>query len=302
VDALPVIEHVEVCTDAARVSAAVEENVRLALSRGVTVRVDFGRIERHAEARAVIMLPDGTAETRSFSSATRTCAPLARALGAWVSVRMDEWSERQKTESEAAAAKQDEKPAPATPTTATSAPAPKNEAIAALPISSGFDPPFDVDRDGRRIADPHGPEITANSSLIGNLARYTLVGGSIGATLAMSDTFVLRGFGFGYTAAVNKTAAFGYRMDACRRVPGRYARFRGMALDLCAGGEAGVLDRSAYGAFGPSMTIHGDLTRSLALDLGGGFALPFGDTVYHPTGGGLSVAVRGDLGLTWRLP
>lgn len=288
VDALPVVQHVEVCADAPRIAAAMAEHVQLAIARGVSVRVELARAGRGTEARATIGLPDGNTEDRVFSSSTRACVPLAHALGAWVSVRMDEWSERKKA---------DAPPVVAAPPS----PPPPAPVESPLPVSTGLDSSYDVDRDGRRIADLSGHEISVGSSLVGNLARHTLLGITGAAAFAVGDTIVLRASGFGYSAAVKTAAMFGARVDACRRVPGRYARTRGLMLDLCGGAEGGILDGWGYGAFGPAVIIHGDLSRTLSLDLGGGFNVPVGHAV-HRADEGLVVALRGDLGVSWRLP
>lgn len=302
-DAVPlVVDNVEVCADAPQVRASVEETVRLAIARGARLRVVLDRSSKSGtQAHATLTLADDVVESRDFVTTSHACASLVRAMGAWVTVRMDEWSER--AEADAHATTQ-AKVVGVVYTTAAPPVAPPPEAQAE-PATSGLDANFDVDREGHRIADPAGPEISVASSLVGGLLpQATLVGASAGATLAMSDTVVLRGGLFAYTAAVTTDFAFGHRMDVCRRFPGRYARFHGLALDVCGGAEIGALNRELYGAAGPSLMIHGDLTRSLSLDLGGGVSLPFGASVQRSTEEqrGLVVATRGDLGLSWRLP
>lgn len=303
-DALPLlIDHAEVCADAPQVRPSIEDAVRLALARGAKLRVELARGGRGStQADATLALEDGVVETRAFNTSGRSCAPLVRALGAWVAVRMDEWSERAERNESAATqanvvAVRYLVPGPPSTTDASNGTRPEQ-------ATSGLDATFDVDRDGRRIADPAGPELSVQSSIVGGLlSKGTMVGAGLGATLAMSEFAVLRGGLFAYTAAVTSDAAFGHRMDVCRRFPGRYARFHGLALDLCGGAEIGVLNRELYGAAGPSLMIHGDLTRSLSLDLGGGVSLPFGNSVQTPgEQRGLVVATRGDLGLSWRLP
>ncbi|MBK6697474.1 MAG: hypothetical protein IPG50_35610 [Myxococcales bacterium] len=297
-DAPPVVvDRVEVCRDAAQAASVFEAGASLALARGVHVRVTVSPSRAGLDAAAALRLPNGATEKRTFATAGKDCAPLARAMGAWISVRMDDWAEAEPAPSRAAPPL--ETPAPRSPEAPKGVPV----AVEALPPSGGLDVPFDVDRDGRRIAEPSGPEFHVLSSVLSNLSRATLVGGVAGVTVGLGDTFVARGAAFAYSAAVNPTLAVGYRMDGCRRVPGRYARFRGMVLDLCAGGEVGLLAREVYGAFGPSVTIHGDLSRAFALDLGGGFSVPVGGpAAERPNVDGLLVAVRGDLGLTWRAP
>lgn len=312
VDVPIVIDHVEICADAAQIRPSLEQRLALALARGGTVHVDFEAASRGISAKATLALPGGQLETRSFSQTTRGCGSLVRAMGAWVAVRMDEWSEGDaKAEAERRSERERERELAKAATPIASAgrgpllPRPAPTSTSAIMSSQGppaLDTPFDVDREGRALPEPSGPEISAVSSLWGGIARTTLVGGAVNATFAMNDHFTLRGGLFGYTAAVTDVAAFGHRMDVCRRFPGRYARFHGLALDLCAGGEIGVLERQVFAGFGPSMMIHGDLARGVALDLGGGLGLPFGERVDRKEVSGVVVAYRGDLGISWRLP
>ncbi len=172
--------------------------------------------------------------------------------------------------------------------------------LAALPPTSGLDAAFDVDGEGVRVPEPSGPELSASSSLIGGLARTTLGGATASVTFGLTDAIVLRTGLFGYLGAVTAESAYGHRVEVCRRVPGGYARFNGLALDLCGGGDVGVVERHPFAAFGPSLVLHGDLARSLSLDLGGGISKPFGKTVANEPS--MAVAMRWDLGLSWRLP
>ncbi len=86
-----VIEHAEVCADASQVEVAVRAGLPPAfVARGARLRVQLERGTRGTEAQATLVLADGAVESRAFTTSSRACASLVRALGAWVSVRMDE--------------------------------------------------------------------------------------------------------------------------------------------------------------------------------------------------------------------
>jgi len=65
------------------------------------------------------------------------------------------------------------------------------------------------------------------------------------------------------------------RFDTCLRVPGLYTHNRGIQLDLCGGADAGFLDDSTdnaivpYVSVGPSLDLRGDLGSSLAASIRG---------------------------------
>jgi hypothetical protein len=70
---------------------------------------------------------------------------------------------------------------------------------------------------------------------------------------------------------VKSTTWTAARFDTCLRLPGLYARRRGMQLDLCAGADAGVAIVQAnssttlpYLALGPSLDLHGELGGRLS--------------------------------------
>jgi hypothetical protein len=63
------------------------------------------------------------------------------------------------------------------------------------------------------------------------------------------------------------------RFDACLRVPGLYTQNRGIQIDLCGGADFGVLDDSTddvvvpYVSVGPSLDLRGELGSSLAASI-----------------------------------
>lgn len=321
-DSLPiVVENVQICSDAPRVRGAVDAALSLTLPSGAEVRVDFGRPAKGSksgaepnagserkvtprgsglnaiEAHAVLTLPDGSEETRVFeTAAARGCASLAKALGAWVSVCVDEWTERGAARGplalSAAAA-----PPPGALSIVTS------EVDDSRPITTGVEAPYDVDRDGKRIPDLAGPELLTSATMMGGLARSMLVGGTVSAAFNLGASYLMRGSFYGLTAAVTDTYAFGHRVEVCRRFPGRYARSRGLVFDMCGGADVGLLEKSPFVAPGPSIIMHGDVARTVSLDLGAGLSLPIGGAKERdPNPPGLVLAYRGDVGLSVKLP
>jgi hypothetical protein len=65
------------------------------------------------------------------------------------------------------------------------------------------------------------------------------------------------------------------RFDACVRVPGLYTRNRGIQLDLCGGADVGLLDDATddvivpYVSVGPSLDLRGELGSSLSASIRG---------------------------------
>ncbi|MBV9946284.1 MAG: hypothetical protein JOZ69_05515, partial [Myxococcales bacterium] len=93
------------------------------------------------------------------------------------------------------------------------------------------------------------------------------------------------------------------RGDACLRVTGLYTSRNGMQLDLCAGADLGVLRTSRtvpYVAFGPSLDLRGELGGDLAVLLRGLFDVNavqiHADSLDTPLWAG-----RVELALSWRL-
>ena len=306
-DSIPlVIDNVEVCRDAPEVRDAAIAAVRLALERGARLEIAMARARTPSSgragapaitARAKLFIGDDAPEEREFTTPSRACASLVRALGAGVTVRMDDWSARAKAAPVTSAATV----APVTP--APVDPAAATRAWERLPVTSGLDTQFDVDREGRRLPEPRGPELGAAAFLASGVARSTAIGASATVTLPLAETFVARAGLFGGSAAATDETIVGHQLGMCRRFPGRYARWSGLALDLCAAGEVGLVSRAVYAGFGPTAALHGDLSRSLSLDLSGSAVVPFGEgvTAAHEPGA-VMVAARGDVGLSWRLP
>jgi hypothetical protein len=70
-----------------------------------------------------------------------------------------------------------------------------------------------------------------------------------------------------------RTTLFAGRFDLGLRLPGLYASHRGLLLEMCVGVEGGVVATDAvtvpYGAFGPSLGLHGELGDAITLGLRG---------------------------------
>jgi hypothetical protein len=266
VDAVPIEPVIEVradCSDRARATAALAD--ALAVARGprrsskpdamwrVTVRVTSGAHNARS-ADAQIVDDDGrvVAERTVADKSGGTCLALARAVGAWTQIVLDDELARAKDE----AAKPPEPPSKTTTTLAANVP----------------------DPDAPKPAPAPAPEVTpieiGTMVLIRNSSGTSgVAGASPFVVIGVSGQWLLRPAGI--IAASSNEQLYGGRLDFCRRIPGNYIERRGIEIDACAGVDSGaaVPDKGTKNALrlstGPAFTIRGELAAGLALELRG---------------------------------
>jgi hypothetical protein len=256
------------------------------------------------------------------------CAPLARAVGVWASLVLDQELTRVEASPEQppGAEKRDDAPR-APPAHAT---APPDVSVWPAPAPEEKPPPeaslvLKHDPDKRTL------ETGAATFLMGGTGTGALAGPSIFAFVELGGGVFFRGaLAVGRTLEALKPATDVYgtigisRFDACFRLPGLYLDRRGLQLDACGGADMGFLHFDAmsanqYGtqagpvdartipflALGPSLGMRGDLASDLAVEVRGVLGLNLiresftdpvaGTFVDPPIFGG-----RVELGLSWR--
>jgi hypothetical protein len=206
---------------------------------------------------------------RSVSDKTVSCMALARAVGAWAQIVLDDELLR----AHEAAERHVDLPLPETQpivvTTSASTPA---EAIDALPTSEG-------------PAKEEKPPLEVGTTMFlrnGVAESGGIFGASPFVTFGLSKTLVLRpSFIIGTsTSRVPPDASqsanltmIGGRIDFCRRFPGNYLDHRGIEFDGCAGSDFAYvtsdLDRAFRASVGPSAILRGELGSNFGLELRG---------------------------------
>ncbi len=283
-DAVPIEPVIEVrtdCSDRARVTAALNE--ALAVARGprrstrpdaawrVTVRVTSGA-KNARSADAQIVDDDGrvVAERTVADKSGGSCLALARAVGAWAQIVLDDELQRAKDEAEKPI---DDAQAKGTSTTTLAAQVPDPKTVQdhassePTPSSSSGPTPIEV---GSMLFLRNGA--TENSGMFGVspfvvygisgrwLLRPALAAGTSTRTVVVGQD------------STNLTY-LGGRLDFCRRVPGNYIERRGLELDACAGIDGGALttfERTvARLSAGPAVTLRGELAENIALEIRG---------------------------------
>ena len=283
VDALPVdavIESSSDCSDRARADAALAS--ALSAARGPRV----GPAGTDRSWRLVMSVRSTAPGTRSAEAqiaddtgrvdAERTvndrtsgsCLALARAVGAWAQIVLDEELARTPANPEARAERAE----------TVSAPRPRAETSIARPP--------DADAPALSLRPTGAVRSVEAGTMLFLRNGVAATGGIFGAS-----PFVAVGFGESWVVrpailvgtstsrvppdasrSANVTAVGG-RLDVCRRWPGNYIDRRGIELDACAGGDvvyvASALESAVRGSLGPSAIIRGELGANLALEIRG---------------------------------
>ncbi len=226
---------------------------------------------------------------RSFTNPGTTCATLAKAIGVWASLALDD---------ERAKIGPDAKP-PATP------PPPVPTAHAKR---KGFEEDDDVDPDLR----PNRPapvertrEVGVASVLEGGVADRPLFGPAVYGVMDLGAGFLLRPtLAFDATFASQQTIHGATRIDLCGRLRGNYHAQRGLDAEICAGSEMGFLRESGTTLplleLGPALGLQGELASNFAVTLRGiGNINLLGGSIgdFSPQ----TLAGRVELGVTWKL-
>ena len=226
---------------------------------------------------------------RSFTNPGTTCAPLAKAIGVWASLALDD--ERAKIGSDA------KPPAP-----------PPAESTRTKHKGPGFEESDDVDPDLQPNKPPpveHTREVGVASVLEGGVADRPLFGPAVYGVMDLGAGFLLRPtIAFDATFATEQTLHGATRIDLCGRLRGNYHAQRGLDAEICAGSEMGFLRESGTTlpllALGPALGLQGELASNFAVTLRG-----IGNiNLLRGTIGDFSpqtLAGRVELGVTWKL-
>ncbi|WP_146646063.1 hypothetical protein [Labilithrix luteola] len=247
------------------------------------------RVSRSDGLAASAMIVDDAgavvAQRTVTDRSARTCVPLARAVGAWASLVLDDEIDRT-----------DEPPAepppavPSVPKIATSSRVDAGSVDSFPPLegdsTSSTPKQRTVDIGATAFFRTEGP------------ARYGVAGVAPFVSVKVSRSWHLRpGLAFG--------RYFGARVDLCWRIPGNYIERRGLEFDLCGGVDGGVASQgdelSARMSTGPSVILRGELAYGIALELRGVSGLNW----IRPSGSSQAptpslLAMTGEVGLSMR--
>ncbi len=230
---------------------------------------------------------------RSFTNHGTACAPLAKAIGVWASLTLDD--ER---------AKVDTSPDP-------------NRAIALADEQEtlrkrGKRAPGSEDDVVDPDFQPNRPppvertrELGVATLLEGGVADKPLFGPAIYGVMEIGKGFLLRPMiAFDTTFASDPAFHVATRVDLCGRLRGNYHEQRGLDAEYCLGSETGFLDIKGDAipllAVGPALGLQGELASDFAVTLRGiGEINLLRGTVQNTTP--QTLAGRVELGMTWKL-
>lgn len=228
---------------------------------------------------------------RSFTNKGTSCAPLAKAIGVWASLTLDD--ERAKMSPEARAA-----------ALAAASPTPPRHRPGLPEEDDGPDPDL---RPNRPPPPVQTKEVGVASVLEGGVAGRPMFGPAIYGVMDLGKGFLLRPtIAFDADFASDRAIHGATRIDLCGRLRGNYHEQKGLDAEVCAGSEMGFLRASDETqpllAFGPALGLQGELASNFAVTLRG-----IGDInlLSKPVGtdsGPTTLAGRVELGVTWKLP
>jgi hypothetical protein len=320
VDAEPpriVLEQPAPCADASRAEEALRRV--LAPSRAPeaswTVDVRVSRVNGSLRAEGEVTDANGalvgerTVDKGGAKDAE--CTGLARAIGVWASLVLDDALEHARNEVA--------KPPPPPPALAPwPAPAPNER------------PSPEAQLFLKHPEDARSFELGVSTQLISGTGAGTIAGASIFAVTEAADGWFLRpSLGVGRTTQELSPQSDVYatwgaaRFDACKRLPGNYLERRGIQLDLCGGGDLGFLHFDAptpapgsavppgdartipFVALGPSLALRGELGSELSALVRGTTELNvIRESFADASGSNVTPAwllYRAEVGLSWRL-
>jgi hypothetical protein len=241
---------------------------------------------------------------RVLSVPAGDCSGLARAVGVWASLVLDEEMAHARSQAEAKQAK-------TVPPVAVAAPAESLDVLWPAPAPTVKAPPesdwYLHHDDGRTF------EVGAAAFLMAGAGAGAMAGASPYFIIEAGDGIFLRpSFAIGQSvSALNQPPAVSAlllagRFDTCLRIPGLYTQNRGMQLDMCGGTDIGFLDVSSsdvrlpFVSLGPSLDLRGELGSVLSASLRGGAGLnaTSGTTggIYQPLWSG-----RLELAFSWKV-
>jgi hypothetical protein len=283
VDAVPVevvLETTSACPDRARAQAALADALAGARApkRGGPANTWLVRLGVDNESKNETKIKKATAriiDDRGATVAERTvddraaCTPLARALGAWAALVLDDELARARDAADA--------PLPA--------PAPVREEKSFAPVTldrADWRSPQDPDYVPPETTKPWTLELGLMGYLRDGLTSATgFAGGAAFAAFEVSPgLFVRPAFYYGTSTtlvAAESTSErapathIGGRGDLCKRIPGNYIERRGLELDLCFGGDLSAVNARdntvARSSIGPSGAFRGEIGSNANLEL-----------------------------------
>jgi hypothetical protein len=229
---------------------------------------------------------------RSFTNHGTACAPLAKAIGVWASLALDD--ERTKVEASP-------DPNRAIALADTQETLKKRGKRAPGSEDDDVDPNLEPDRPPP--PQPSTRELGAAGILEGGIAATPLFGPAIYGVMEIGKGFLLRptvALDFSFTS--NPAFHAGTRVDICGRLRGNYQR--GLDAELCLGSEMGFLkigdDTIPLLGVGPALGLQGELADDFAVTLRGiGEINLIRDTIANSQP--QTLAGRVELGMTWKL-
>ena len=308
VDAHDVCENLEQAQDSLRhalgASAAPEAGWRLRVfdeRRGthIFVTANLDDAQGNAIAHRVI---DATASDR--------CDGVISALGVWAGLVLDAEVLKAKAHPKPPAAKTGAGTGTATGTgTGTATGTGESGTVSLIQPAGDLNPDAGAPPPHKPTLEIGGSAMLQNSPL--TLNPSALLGGGVFMLIEIVRSFFLRPTILGATSIGASAIYVGGRVDACLRVPGNYVEHRGLLLETCAGTEVVAFDHftatagggpgtnttDAIFSLGPTIGLRGDLASDLSVEVRG----LAGFNVAH-TGDSIELlALRAELGLTWRL-
>lgn len=279
------------CADRERAEAALAEMLATARAphrasaRDGRWRVDVAvTTERRGLKSALAKISDDRGRVvaeRSLSDRTAgTCVALARAVGAWAQLVLDD--EVARAQGERA---EDKRVAPAPTAPATPA-APTAQTVQTAPGPARVTPELPAGADAApdlptKAGNPRSVEV-GNMVFVRNGAATNggIVGISPFIAYAFADAWIARpSLALGTTttriapdgANGEQVTYLGGRLDLCRRIPGNYIERRGLEFDACLGGDVAHvwshLESRTLASVGPSGILRGELGANFALEI-----------------------------------
>lgn len=250
------------------------------------------RVTRNDGLAASAMIVDDAgavvAQRTVTDRSTRACVPLARAVGAWASLVIDDEIDRS-----------DEPPAPAPSLSSAGISLGPKAPTSSRVDPNGVDPllPFEEDSTSslpkQRVVDIGATAFFRTEGP----ARYGVAGVAPFVSVKVSRSWHLR-------PALAFGRYFGARVDLCWRIPGNYIERRGLEFDLCGGIDGGFAsqanEQTARMSTGPSAILRGELGYGFGLELRGVSGL----NMIRPSVSGAPtpslLAMTGEVGLSMR--
>jgi hypothetical protein len=315
-----VILDVGPCRDASAVRGELDTSLAAAEAPGSSwiVSARFDRTGSRLVAHGAVVDAHGvTVADRTLSGDGTECAALAKGLGLWASLVLDEEVERVRSTPKAPDVIEDPLAGPLA----------SRSALWPTPPEERRSP--EADLFPRHASTERTVELGGESFLMGGTGGGTVLGASVYGVFEAQHGFFLRpallvGHSIGGLSPTAEAAAtfLASRFDACARLPGMYLDHRGMQLDLCAGADIGFsrVDSDValagpavsspsrtlpFFGLGPSFGLRGELGNNLSATIRGVTELSFLRDELTLAGGahvtGDIFAGRAEVGLSWSL-